>query len=106
MRIRKFEVIECPRCKRQYLPAEIYVPQGFFGKPTDIERDCYGKLISYEGSSVDLFETYVCDCCNTEFRVIAKLCLTTEETALGNFEEDYYTPLKTSLFFEDSSDTN
>lgn len=101
MKIRKFEIIECPRCKHQYLPAEIYIPNSFFGKPKNIQRDFDGKLLSYEGTSVDLFEKFVCDRCHTEFRVVAKLCLTTEETRFGDFDEEYSTPLKKPLFNND-----
>ena len=32
-------VITCPHCGREYLPAEIYVPDAFFGKPSDIEKN-------------------------------------------------------------------
>ena len=29
MKVRKFEVIECPACGNQYLPAEIFYPKYF-----------------------------------------------------------------------------
>lgn len=50
MKVRKFEIVECPKCGYQYLPAEIFVPKYYFGVPTQIERDEDGKIISYEGS--------------------------------------------------------
>ena len=56
MKIRKFETIACPVCKYEYLPAEIYIPQNYFGRPILIERDNDGKILSYEGTSIDLFE--------------------------------------------------
>lgn len=93
MKIRKFEIIDCPHCKYEYLPAEIFVPKAFFGIPFDIQRDESGKLVSYEGSSVDLFETYICDHCSKEFRVVTKLQLTTEPTFLSTFEADYETKI-------------
>ena len=98
MKVRKFEIIECPCCKYEYLPAEIFVPRAYFGKPENIERDSNGKLLSYEGTSVDLFETYFCDNCNTEFRVVSKLQLTTELTFPGSFNEEYVTKLPSDLF--------
>lgn len=98
MKTRKFEIIECPKCGYEYLPAEIFVPNGYFGRPTDIQRDAEGKIISYEGTSVDLFEKYVCDRCNVEFRVVSKLQLTTELGFPGNFNFDYVTKLDKNLF--------
>ena len=98
MKVRKFEIIECPTCGYEYLPAEIFVPKYYFGQPKNIERDSNGKLISYEGSSVDLFETYICDKCDTEFRVVSKLQLTAESTFPGSFNEEYVTKLNSNLF--------
>ena len=98
MKVRKFELIECPRCGYEYLPAEIFIPKYYFGTPKDIERDSRGKIMSYEGTSVDLFEKYTCDNCNTEFRVVSKLQLTTEDVFPGSFSEEYTTRLPASLF--------
>ena len=98
MRVRKFEIIECPHCGHEYLPSEIFIPKYFFGTPENIERNENGKLVSYEGTSVDLFELYRCDSCDKEFRVVAKLQLTTEATFPGYFEEDYVTKIDPSLF--------
>ena len=94
MKVRKFEIIECPKCKYEYLPAEIFVPKYYFGVPQNIVRDEEtGKLISYEGTSVDLLEKYKCDRCNTEFRVVSKLQLTTELSFPGSFNDEYITKL-------------
>ena len=93
MKVRKFEIIECPKCGYEYLPAEIFVPKYYFGTPKDIERNEQGKLVSYEGTSVDLFEKYTCDCCNTEFRVVSKLQLTTELEFPGCFDEEYFSSM-------------
>ena len=98
MKVRKFEIIECPKCGYEYLPAEIFVPRAFFGRPENIERNDAGKLISYEGSSVDLFEKYICDNCGTEFRVVAKLQLTASEKFPDSFDDDYFTKLNPELF--------
>ena len=51
MKTRKFEIIECPKCGYEYLPAEIFVPKYYFGTPENIERDEHGKIINYEGVS-------------------------------------------------------
>ena len=68
-----------------------------------IERDITGKILSYEGSSVDLFETYICDKCNHSFRVISKIGFSTEEDKLENFDEEYSSPIhKNNLFLEEN----
>ena len=101
MKVRKFEIIECPKCGYEYLPVEIFVPRAYFGRPENIVRDEKGKIVSYEGTSVDLFEKYICDKCNTEFRVVSKLQLTTELGFPNNFNEDYVTKIDAmSLFAE------
>lgn len=102
MKPRKFETIDCPRCGWQYLPAEIYTDRAFTGRPYHIERLENGKIVEYDGTSVDQFETYTCDCCNTEFRVMCKMTFVTEETRLANFDEEYIAPLitKKDLFTE------
>ena len=103
MKPRKFETIACPNCGYEYLPAEIYIPKSYFGKPFMIERDQDGKLVNYEGSSIDLFETYTCDKCNHTFRVISKIGFSTEEDKLENFDEEYSSPLyKNTLFLEET----
>ena len=43
---KKIITIECPYCGAEYLPAEIIVPNSFFGKPTNIERDFNHKIIA------------------------------------------------------------
>lgn len=98
MRPRKFEVIECPRCGREYLPAEIFIPKYFFGKPRDIVRDCYGKILDYEDTSIDLSESYTCDKCNTDFEVKAKISFVSGVGKLENIDEPYTVKLTNNLF--------
>lgn len=102
MKPRKFELIECPKCHYEYLPSEIYLPKSYFGRPIMIERDPTGKILSYEGSSVDVFETYTCDACNHTFRVTSKVGFYTELDKLENFDEEFSSPInKNSLFLEE-----
>ena len=69
------KVITCPRCGYQYLPAEIYVPNSFFGSPKYIKRNISGEIQSVSGKESDYTETYKCDNCNTSFKVLAILNL-------------------------------
>ncbi len=64
--------IICPHCGAEYLPAEIFYPNHFLGKPKHITKDAFGKLKFYVGN-MDLNETYICDYCNTRLHVAAKV---------------------------------
>ena len=99
MKTRKFEIIQCPKCGREYLPAEIFVPHAFFGNPFDIVRDVYGKILDYDGTSIDAAETYTCDKCNTLFQVRAKMTFVVDNTVVGDMDEEYTSPLPTNTLF-------
>lgn len=79
--------IKCPTCGREYLPAEIYIPNSFFGKPSFIDRNDAGKIMSYSGSSMDVKEKYICDSCSTAFKVTAKVSFYTSEITSESFDK-------------------
>lgn len=62
-------IIKCCHCGAEYLPAEIYLPDAFLGRPRDIEKDLNGKIMNYLGSNMNVNETYTCDYCNRKFSV-------------------------------------
>lgn len=100
MRERKPIYIKCPNCGREYLPAEIYIPQAFFGKPTSIDRNAgTGKIEEFYGTDMDLNEHYVCDKCNTPFNITAKLQFITVEDSKFNPNTDYKTRIKKQPLF-------
>lgn len=99
MKPRKFELIECPNCGYEYLPAEIYVPKPFVGSPKFIDRDENGKILSFENASMNTQEMYTCDKCNTTFKVNAKLVFITEADKLENFDEEYTSTLQKNVLF-------
>lgn len=99
MKPRKFELIECPVCGYEYLPAELFVSHSFLGKPQNIDRTSEGKIISYDNTSVDTNESYVCDKCNHAFKIAAKLVFVTEEDKLENFDEEYTSKLRKNVLF-------
>ena len=70
--------IICPRCGRQYLPGEIYVPNAFVGQPKFVERDVYGKILDSYNGNMCLKETYTCDKCDTTFTIKATVKFDTE----------------------------
>ena len=93
--MRKKDVfIVCPNCGREYLPAEIYVPTTLLGKPSDIERDPTGKIVSFTGSSMDTTESYVCDGCSTPFTVYARVQFTPTVSTELDFNNEYKTVIK------------
>lgn len=89
----KLQTIKCPKCGKHYLPAEIYYPAEFFGKPSQIERNNKGEVEFFNGESLNLSETFTCTHCDTNFEVIADISFSTKITELGEFEDFYITPL-------------
>lgn len=95
------EVITCPKCGREYLPAEIFIDKMFLGSPTDIDRDEHGKIISFNGKTMDLNESYICDTCNEKFKVSAKVSFKAFIDPKDQFNIEYVSPLheeKITLF--------
>lgn len=82
--------ITCPKCGYEYTAAEIYYADSFLGKPTNIIRDADGKIISISGTNMNLKETYICDNCNCNFKVEAKLSFTSKVNKdVVDFEDDF-----------------
>lgn len=86
---RKLIVIKCPKCGREYLPVEIYLPKEFFGTPEFVKRDTEGHIVDYIGSSIDTHEKYCCDTCNTTFSVDAQVSFSTKIESEVDFSVDY-----------------
>ncbi len=94
-------IITCPHCGAEYMPAEIYMPNNFFGRPDMIYRDDNNKILSFDGSSPDLLETYRCDFCDKKFNVKATLKFDTSSDT-EYFKDDYKIKLsKPSLFLDE-----
>lgn len=85
--------ITCPHCGRQYLPAEIYYPNEFFGKPYDIDRLNNIKIESFGGTSMNLVEEYECDNCYSKFKVSAKVQFKSEPLKKYDMSKAYVTKL-------------
>ena len=102
MRQKKLDIITCPKCSAEYLPAEIYLPTSFVGNPRYITKDYKGSLLDFSGESMDLKEKYICDKCNTAFKVFAKVNFKTFIDEPNDFNNDYCSPLFEQLsLFED-----
>lgn len=99
---RKFAVITCPICGREYLPAEIYIPKAFFGNPNSIQRDIEGKIIDFDGNTIDSVETFYCEKCNKPFSVNAKILFDTKSNIAIDFDEDYTRKIPHNLIFNEN----
>ena len=89
------KLLPCPFCGKEYLPAEIYIPNYFFGRPTDIEKDVYGKVLDYMGTSMDKTEKFTCDC-GKIFSVTAKIFFNTSKVS-KEFDEEYVSKRESKL---------
>lgn len=94
-------IIRCCHCGAEYLPAEIYLPNYFLGKPRSIEKDLNGKIINYLGKDMDTVESYYCDYCGKKFNIEANVKFYTNSKS-KNFKTTYKTKLsKPSLFLKE-----
>lgn len=95
------KVITCPHCGEEYLPAEIFVPSSFFGKPENIDKTSSGQIEVFDGTTMDLSEEYTCDKCGRTFYVEADIKFTSKERKNEHLDEVYtsrFKPDKVSLF--------
>ena len=90
---KKYNVIYCPNCGAEYLPAEIYLPNEFLGKPSHIEKNFEGKIIDFCDNTMNLCETYICDKCDTKFKISARVNFKTEAMPNESFNKDYVTEI-------------
>ena len=96
---KKTPIIRCVHCGAQYLPGEIYMPGSFLGRPDDIVKDSFGKII-YEdyhvGKEPDMIERYICDYCDKPFIVEASITYKTmAEEPERDFKNQYVSLLDT-----------
>ena len=106
MKKEKLDVIVCPTCGCEYLPAEIYLPNSFFGKPTNIEKTREGKVETFEGMTMNPNESYICDHCGTHFNVKANITRLRIMTIEIEEKQTKHVPGITSLFITFPYDTN
>lgn len=90
------KVIKCPNCGCEYLPAEIYLPNEFLGRPKHIDKEhMTGRILEYMGNSMNINETYICDKCDTPFKVFANVNFNTQKLN----ESGYKTSFKKERLF-------
>ena len=97
MKPKLLRVIKCPMCGYEYLPAEIYLPNEFLGKPKNIMKDVNGKILGYEGTKMNDTETYKCDNCDSLFKVVSTTNFVSEP--ICQYSEEYVTKISTNKLF-------
>ena len=85
----KRPVIKCPNCGAEYMAAEVYLPDYFLGKPSNIVKGREHNILAYDGEDMDLEEEYQCDYCNQKFKVKATVTFKTESYT-DLFDDDEY----------------
>ena len=99
----KITVVKCPNCGYEYLPVELYLPNAFFGRPTNIKRDAKGVITDFSGTGMDTRESYRCDNCDTLFKVFCRPIFMTSVDKSDIFEEEYVTAIhQESLFLDEN----
>lgn len=88
------QIIRCPVCGQEYLPAEIFFAEDLLGKPTNIVKKHNGKIDFYFGEIPSYVEEYCCDNCSTTFKVKAKLNFIVEVDEDKDFSHDYVSKLR------------
>ena len=81
--------IVCPKCGTQYLPGEIYLPKAFLGQPKKVTKDFAGRILDFQGSTMDTRETYICDKCDCKFSVRAQVQFYTEAKETTNTTQPF-----------------
>ena len=89
MKTKKYEMIVCPKCGREYLASEIYLPKEFFVNPIDIIRDEDDKILEVIGTTMNLTEKDICDKCNTPLNIKAKVNFEATVNDRFDFDNDY-----------------
>ena len=96
--MKRDNLIRCPHCGAEYLPAEIFYPKYFLGMPKNIEKSATGIINFYDGTNMCLCEEYMCDKCNTTFMVKASVSFNVKKVEGKSFNGDYKTKLKKTEF--------
>lgn len=78
------DIIICPKCGAEYLAGELFIPKYFLGQPYVVERDENHKVINSCGIPMTLEEKYICDFCDTPFKIYADIAFTTKNILNDN----------------------
>jgi hypothetical protein len=88
--------IVCPKCKYEYLPAEVFYPDEILGHPENIIRDKQGKIEFFIGQPINLSEEFTCYNCNCQFTTEVEIQFNTKESSLAMFDDEHTTTVFTN----------
>lgn len=91
MNDKNFTVIKCPKCGYEYLPAEIFLPSSFLGKPKNIIRSDEGVIEFFNGETMNVKEEFECENCEIVFETKSIVTFTTEYDKKIDFDDTYET---------------
>lgn len=83
--------IVCPKCGREYLIEEIFIPDYLLGHAKEIVRSEDGRIVTYIGTKQDLNEQYTCDKCKTTFNVTADITFNVSIDETQNVDDYAFT---------------
>ena len=89
-KLKEYNVVRCPYCGAEYLVSEIFMPESLLDKAYTIHKDENGILEFVDGEQAELVESYICDYCNKQFKVEAKVSYVSMK---DDVEEEYVTRL-------------
>lgn len=99
-KIQRNDIITCPCCGAEYTAGQIYVPKAFLGVPKYIEREGVSHKIMFDaGKPMDTTEYYMCDYCDTKFKITASIRFFTQIDEKTNVATDYVTTLEKNTLF-------
>lgn len=86
----KKNAIRCPKCGREYLPGEIFLPNSFLGQPKQIiKHPTEGTILAFDGEDMDTKETFQCENCGTKFNVDAVVTFKVGEVKNSSDDDEY-----------------
>lgn len=98
-------VIKCPVCGEEYMIGDVFMPNKFFGRQTEIVKKPSGEIDYYLGEDPDLNEEFICENCLTKLKIKANITFNIEQKSQENFDEEYTTsinkPIKIKLSEEE-----
>lgn len=99
MKKNQIQYITCPQCNAEYLPEEVFVT--LLDKTYFIDKTDDTHQITNSNYNGQVEESFICNYCNTKFKVIGKLTFTSFIDNKFNFNEAYKTQLKSNLILSE-----
>lgn len=94
---KRYDIISCPKCGAEYTAGELFIPNVFLGKPEMLDKDSVThRIISDFGKPMNTNENYICDYCDTPFKISCKVYFSTSIEETKDFTNGYTSKIKNS----------